>query len=186
MRVGTKSLLFGVHQFAIHPLVVLIAWVNLYGWPSWKELICIFVHDWGYWGKPNMDGEEGESHPELGAKIAGKLFDRVTWDEFRDDEIYSKLVLYHSRHYAKNAGAEPSKLCWADKLSIKYEPWWLYLPRAWASGELAEYRQLAAKHVPLSASHREWYRWVQGRLAKLAEEQRGDAVPYMNKERRGA
>lgn len=190
MKTGTKSLLFGVHQFAIHPTVVLIAWVKLYGWPSWRELVCIVIHDWGYWGKPNMDGQEGESHPELGARIAGGLFDWPTWDEWRDDEQYSKLCLYHSRHYARKYGAEPSKLCWADKLSIRYEPWWLYLPRAWASGELYEYRLLAAGgkmaadicYVPLSASHRRWYRWVQERLAKLAEEQKGDAVPYMNQQ----
>ncbi|MCK5235828.1 MAG: hypothetical protein KAR06_02490, partial [Deltaproteobacteria bacterium] len=60
--VGTKSLLFGVHQFIWHPITVLIAWCKLYGWPTWPELVCIIVHDWGYWGKPNMDGPEGEKH----------------------------------------------------------------------------------------------------------------------------
>jgi len=181
MTVGTKSLLFGVHQFIIHPIVVLVAWFNLYGLPTWRELICIVIHDWGYFGKPNMDGPEGESHPELGASIAGWLFGRR----------HRSLCLYHSRHYARRHHLEPSKLCWADKLSIMYEPWWLYLPRAWMSGELHEYRRLAAGgkmaadicYVPLSASHREWYRWVQGRLAKLAEDRRGDAVPYMNEKR---
>lgn len=33
----------------------------------------------------------------------------------------------------------PSPLCYADKLVPSIEPWWFYLPRAWASGELWEY-----------------------------------------------
>lgn len=181
MKVGTKSLLFGVHQVFIHPLFVLISWFKLYGRPTWRELVCIIIHDWGYFGCPNMDGHEGKRHPEKGAMIALKLF----------GPDYHDLVLYHSRHYSRANGVEPSKLCWADKLSIQYEPWWLYLPRAWASGELFEYRLLAAGlntsklkigfcFVPMSASHCEWYRWVQDRLIKLGTEQRGDAVPYIN------
>jgi hypothetical protein len=74
MRVGTKSLLFGVHQVFIHPIFVTMAWIKLYGLPTWKEFICIVVHDWGYWSRKDIDGDEGKSHPELGAKLAGKLF----------------------------------------------------------------------------------------------------------------
>lgn len=76
-------------------------------------------------------------------------------------------------------------LCWADKLSILYDPWWFYLPRAWLSGELKEYRKLAADagFVPLSASHREWFAWIQDRLGTLGKEKRGDAVPYVNQKR---
>lgn len=29
MKIGTKSLLFGAHQFAIHPLFLFIAWWEL-------------------------------------------------------------------------------------------------------------------------------------------------------------
>lgn len=173
MKKGTKSLLFGVHQIAWHPFTVLVAWVWLYrSLPSIKELVCITIHDWGYWGKANMDDEDGEKHPEWAAKKALKWFG---WP-------YHNLCLYHSRHYARNAGRKPSKLCWADKLSIIFEPWWLYLPRAWASGELQEYRIIAANtgFVPMTASHREWYRWIQDRLATLGREKRGDVVPYVN------
>jgi len=176
MKVGTKSLLFGVHQFLWHPFTVWIAWVWLYRRPpGFRESICILIHDWGYWGKAHMDDEEGERHPELGAKIAGRLF----------GEKYHNLCLFHSRHYARNAGCDPSPLCWADKLSILFEPWWLYLPRAWASGELAEYRHLAADagFIPLSARHREWHRWIRDRLSTLGKEKRGDVVPYVNPER---
>ncbi|MFZ3132684.1 MAG: hypothetical protein WA125_16685 [Desulfosporosinus sp.] len=176
MKVGRKSLLFGVHQFLWHPITVLAAWWYLYGRPSWKEIVCIIIHDWGYWFASNMDGPEGEYHPELAAKLAGKWL----------GPEYLDLCLYHSRHYARNVGVEPSKLCWADKLSIKYEPWWLYLPRAWASGELKEYRQVAADFIPLSASNKVWYTWVQDRLLKLGIEKKGNAVPYVNPDRRSS
>lgn len=176
MKVGRKSLLFGVHQFLWHPITVLAAWLHLYGRPSWKELVCIIIHDWGYWFAPNMDGPEGEQHPLFAARLAGKWLGPEYFD----------LCLYHSRHYSRHVGVEPSKLCWADKLSIKYEPWWLYLPRAWASGELKEYRQVAANggFIPLSASNKVWYLWVQDRLLRLGIEKKGDAVPYANPDRR--
>lgn len=164
MKVGRKSLLFGVHQFLWHPITVLIAWLHLYGRPSWQELICIIIHDWGYWHSPNMDGPEGELHPIFAAELAGKWL----------GSEYVRLCLYHSRHYARIAGAEPSKLCWADKLSIKYEPWWLYLPRAWASGELKEYRQVAATtgFISPSSSNKEWFSRVKDNLLEYANPDR--------------
>lgn len=77
MNIGTKSVLFGAHQFLIHPLFVALAWWRLYGFPWDPRLwVAFFVHDLGYWGKPNMDGEEGEQHPMLGARIMGWLFDQ--------------------------------------------------------------------------------------------------------------
>jgi len=169
MKTGTKSILFGVHQFIWHPITVLLAWRSIFRrWPTWKELVCIVIHDWGYWGCPNMDGAEGERHPELGFKIALELFDA--------DHAY--LCLYHSRHYARRAGAEASRLCWADKLSIVYDPWWFYLPRAWLSGELLEYRREAAKVglLPITATHREWFAWARNYLAMLGREKRGDVI----------
>jgi hypothetical protein len=172
VSVGTKSLLFGVHQVIWHPLTVLLVWVHLYGRPSWKELVCILIHDWGYWGSPNMDGPEGEQHPRRSAGIAWTLFgDMEMWD----------LIIGHSRHLAKTEGRPISRLCWADKLSICYDPWWAYIPRAWLSGELREYRLVAAKagFIPLETSHREWYRWIQARFREMALKQRPE--PYVNR-----
>lgn len=168
MKVGQRSLLFGVHQFIWHPITVLIAWLVLYRRATWKEMFCIIIHDWGYWFTPNMDGQEGERHPEFAAKIAGKWL----------GQEYHDLCLYHSRHYASNAGRKPSKLCYADKLSIKYDPGFFYLLRGWLSGELKEYRQIAADagFIPLSASNREWYAWVQGYLSTQGKEMRSDVV----------
>ena len=69
MTVGTKSVLFGAHQFLIHPWFVAWGWWTLYGFPLDPRLwVAFFVHDLGYIGKPNMDGPEGETHPLLGAK----------------------------------------------------------------------------------------------------------------------
>lgn len=119
-----------------------------------------------------MDDEEGETHPEFAAKLAVRFLGKE----------YHDLCLYHSRHYARRENKEPSLLCWADKLSILFEPWFIYIPRAWASGELTEYRKVAANagFIALSASHREWYRWIQDRLSTLGKEKRGDVVPYVN------
>ena len=76
MKTGTKSILYGAHCFLLHPVFVAVAWVKLFGW-TWdpRVWVAFFVHDLGYWGKPNMDGKEGETHPELGAKIMHFLFD---------------------------------------------------------------------------------------------------------------
>lgn len=130
MKTGTKSVLFGVHCFFIHPWFVALGWWKLYGFPFDPRLwVAFFVHDLGYIGKRAMDDPEGERHPELGAWIMLRLFG-AEWHD---------LCLYHSRFYAKMYQRPPSRLCFADKLVPSLEPWWLYLPRAWASGELWEY-----------------------------------------------
>lgn len=130
MKVGTKSVLFGAHCFFIHPWFVAAAWWKLYGFPADPRLwVAFFVHDLGYWGKPNMDGPEGERHVEWGALVMLRLFG----PEWHD------LCLYHSRYYAKRYGRPFSRLCVADKLAIALEPWWFYLPRVVASGEVWEY-----------------------------------------------
>jgi hypothetical protein len=134
MNVGTKSLLFGAHQFIIHPIFVFAAWWKLYGFPSDPRLwITFIIHDWGYWRSPNMDGPEGERHTEFGGKVCGLLFG----DEWRN------FCLYHSRFAAVRDGKRFSLLCVADKLSIVLEPAWLYLPRVRLSGEIKEYMALA-------------------------------------------
>ena len=77
MKIGTRSVLYGAHCFFIHPIFVFIAWWKLFGFPYDLRLwVAFFVHDLGYWGKPNMDGEEGEKHPEFGAIMMHMLFDR--------------------------------------------------------------------------------------------------------------
>lgn len=158
MNIGTRSVLFGVHQFALHPLMLAIGWCKAYGFRRipigtrviarftygdsielretvyaslWRPALWVafIVHDLGYIGKPNMDGPEGETHPELGARIMRSLF----------GDAWADLVLLHSRYYAKKLDRPVSPLCFADKWVIVLEPAWLYLPRVWASGELKEF-----------------------------------------------
>ncbi|ASN83152.1 hypothetical protein [Deinococcus ficus] len=140
---GTLTLLFGAHQFLLHPLWVAAAWTRLYGFPLDPRLWVAFtVHDWGYWGKPNLDGPEGETHVELGARIMARLFGR-DWGEF---------TLYHSRYYAARNGRAISRLCVADKYAAVITPSWLYLPCVRFTGEVNEYLHEArsGKYAALS------------------------------------
>lgn len=131
MKVGTKSVLFGVHQFLLHPFFVFIAWYKLYGrMPTLKESICIFFHDIGYFGKPNMDGAEGERHPLLGGHIVETIIGKR----------YGEITMFHSRAYAKIMNSPVSILCIPDKLSILLYPKWLYLFLGSISGEIIEYK----------------------------------------------
>ena len=131
MRVGTKSLLFGAHCLLIHPFFVAVAWWKLYGFPWDPRLwLSFFLHDIGYFGCKDMDGEDGIHHPIIGAAIMGLIF----------GDRWFYLCVGHSRYMCRTIGLEPSLLCYADKLAIALEPWWLYLPRARAAGELDEYR----------------------------------------------
>lgn len=133
--VGTRSILFGYHQFLLHPLFVLAAWRVLYKrWPSWPQLAAIATHDLGYWGSPNMDGAEGEAHPQRSAAWWRRRFG--SFGNAVADEI-----LGHSRFHAKAAGLPLSDLCWADKLATALYPAWLALLLYRLSGELDEYRQ---------------------------------------------
>lgn len=147
MKIGSRSLVFGAHQVIIHPLFVLAAWVKLYGWPEWRMLIAIVIHDWGYWGSPNMDGPEGELHPIWAAK----------WCARRGWRAEALECLKHSRFICKSMDKlggdtlssilcgdfrfnnEPSRLCWADKLGTAYMPTGLWVFLAWLTGELREY-----------------------------------------------
>lgn len=164
MTVGTKSVLFGAHQFLIHPWFVAWGWWTLYGFPFDPRLwVSFFVHDLGYIGKLNMDGPEGERHPVLGASLMA-IFDGVwpirpkfliggegiaaCWMTNRGAVhmgTWAKFSLLHSRYFAKTLGLQPSRLCMADKLAIALTPGWLYLPLVRASGEIHEY-MAHAKH----------------------------------------
>lgn len=180
MKVGTKSVLFGVHQFLWHPFTVLLAWRKLYGtWPAWWQCIAIFCHDLGYWGKPNMDGPEGELHPVRGAEWAGTAVKFLAWCGWRLRGVKSdvamfladlvalevmKFSIYHSRYFSFKHGAEPSDLAWADKLCVWYDPAWFYLLRANLSGEIKEYRRNATKCVPEFLPDSAWLFWYRNKV----------------------
>lgn len=136
MTLGTKTLLFGVHQFLLHPLLVTIAWIRLYkAFPSFRELVCILIHDWGYWGKPSLKCSDGDTHPELGAKIAARLFGSE-WGDF---------ILGHSSFYVKRNQIEASRLMAPDKYWHCMVSLWFYKMLAVPTGEFAHYR--GVKHA---------------------------------------
>jgi len=146
MKVGTKSLLFGCHQFILHPLIVAYGWWKLYGFPFDPRLwVAFLVHDWGYFGQENMDGTEGSKHPELGAVIMTKLFDLPGHGQkgiVVDGVWYGPwgtFALLHSRTYSKKAGHPESPLCAADKMFTVVTPKWLWVSLATLSGEMTEY-----------------------------------------------
>jgi len=164
MRIGTKSVLFGAHCFILHPWFVALAWWKLYGFPLDPRLwIAFFVHDIGYIGKPNMDGDEGELHPYLGARIMGIFGKR--WYLF---------TLYHSRFLAKKNRAHFSKLCVADKLAITITPNWIYLPMVRATGEIREYMKDAERNsngqIKIQNSEVVWINGVKDYVRKWVEE----------------
>lgn len=137
MKMGTKSLLFGAHAFWLHPWFVAWGWWKLYGFPWDPRLwVAFVVHDWGYWGSPNMDGEEGEHHPEWGAHLMLCWFG-IKWWEF---------TLFHSHYYADRHHRNVSPLCAADKVALMLIPWWLYVPMVRATGEIREYKSVK-KHI---------------------------------------
>ena len=157
MKIGTKSLLFGAHQFILHPIFTFFGWIRCYGFDSkgykwWKLLICFIIHDWGYYGCDNMDGKEGERHPKWAAMKVWKYLDSVNIElavlmaigPDRDFSLlykrkYYDLCLHHSRFLAKNNKGTPSKLCWADKAGTALMPTWLWILLCTLTGELEEY-----------------------------------------------
>lgn len=165
MKVGTKSVLFGAHCFFLHPFFVARAWWILYGFPWDPRLwLAFFVHDLGYIGKPNMDGDEGELHPFWGACFMGFLFG-YRWFEF---------TLYHSRFLAKKHNAQYSRLCVADKLAIVITPYWINVPMMKATGEIREYLKDSELNsngeVKLQEDPWIWYAGVQAFVRKWVDE----------------
>lgn len=178
LNVGTKSILVGAHCAVIHPWFVAAAWWRLYrfrrvtcrssgvrtGLLDWRLWLAFAVHDLGYWGLRNMDGEQGELHPRSGARLMLRFAD--PWCRLRETgEVtpaaeracqygrrWHDFALYHSRFLSKRDGRQPSLLCAADKLAVALEPWWLYLPRVILSGEIGEYME-ASRAAALGRSH---------------------------------
>lgn len=182
MTVGTKSVLFGAHQFAIHPWFVAAAWWKLYGFPWDLRLwIAFFVHDLGYVGKPNIDGPEGERHVEFGATVMRRLFGQAWGD----------LCLFHSRYYAKKHGQSFSRLCVADKLSIAMTPAWLYLPAVTLTGEIREYLKNAQRSEsthwkPTGFDGRVWYSQLRRYMREWVEAHKDGAKDTWTSENRHA
>lgn len=154
MNIGTKSILFGVHQFVWHPISVALAFRRVHRrLPSWWEAVGIVCHDLGYWGCTDMDGPSGEPHPRGGAAIAAKICSLFSYDRALDVYFF---CLYHSSNFARIHGAPTSALYLPDKVSIFYDPAWFYLLRARASGELDEYVLREALKARTTFTDEQW------------------------------
>lgn len=154
MKLGSKSLLFGAHQFLVHPFFVALAWVKLYSWPKdWRLWVAFVVHDWGYWGCNDMDGPEGANHPRLGACIMTRLFDR------KGSIFWWRFMACHSRSYAAKVGQIPSRLCYADKIATVLTPNWLWVFSCWLTGELDYFR--ASPDVRLHNPELSAFEWIE-------------------------
>lgn len=166
MKVGTKSVLFGVHAFWLHPWIVLIAWFIVHRCrPSLVELMAILTHDLGYLGMPNMDGKEGSSHPEKAAN-----WWRGKFGLFGDKVAIE--ILGHSRFYASANNIELSALFQPDKLATALYPIWLYLLLANLSGEIKEYMDLCGTekypdYQKDAKTQTQWLIEIQGHMALM-------------------
>jgi len=143
VKTGTKSLLFGGHQFILHSVFVTAAWRLIYGtWPSIPVLLAIIVHDWGYWGCEKMDDAEGELHPVWAAKFLLKHFPYWCYYPSGPTNLpmrISYLAKYHSRFLAKRDKVRASPLCLPDKYGVALMPTWLWVLLTRLDGGLDEY-----------------------------------------------
>jgi len=162
MRSGTRSLLFGVHQFLLHPLFVLLAWFWLFGLPPAGMLLAIILHDWGYWGCESMEGHDGSRHPWFAARLLYRL--HLPCEGWQ--------ALCHSRFLAAELDAEMSDLGRADKIGTALYPVWLWVLLARFSGEAREY--MADKKFEINSESRaESASEFFGRYKKFAMEKWG-------------
>lgn len=190
MKLGTRSVLYGVHQFAWHPVTVYMAWRHLYkSNPKWWETICIAVHDLGYIGCPDIDGDVGREHPRVGAELAATLVRKLyVWgqtlrqpvracldESFKVETFFGalnlsnkarRLCLGHSRSFAAKHGMKVSKLSRADKVSVIFDPDWFYLLRAKASMEIWEYTRNASVTIGYGTSPETWLHWYKNQVAE--------------------
>ena len=139
--IGTRSVLWGVHQFLWHPITVALAWRKLYGrLPNRWELLAIFCHDIGYIGAPDLDGPAGRQHPYAGA-LLGKRIARFLGARTPEASYVESLILGHSRSFCAEECKKISELCDPDKLSVLYDPAFFYWLRGTLSGEIKEYHR---------------------------------------------
>jgi len=182
MNIGTRSVLYGAHCAILHPWFLALAWWKLYGFPCDIRLWAAFwLHDVGYISKRDMDGADGETHVELGARLMTALF----------GESWGAFTAAHSRYWAKRNGRQFSRLCVADKLAFVLTPDWLYVPMARATGELSEYmlrakeRQAGCEYFTdvesaqlNSPKPREWLRGLKSYTSRWVEEHRDGGVDH--------
>ncbi len=114
---GTISVLAGCHS-PIHSLLVIMSWRKLYGsFPKLWQIVCIFLHDIGHWGKNYLDDYEAKKvHWILGAEFAMRLFGRKAYFFVASRDVNSPYINRDGPLYK------------SDKYSWFMAPyWWQYL-----------------------------------------------------------
>ena len=188
LPVGSRSLLFGVHQFIWHPITVAVAWRKIYGkWPTFLESLCILVHDWGYWGCPDMDGAQGKMHPVLGSRLAATWVAR--YFRFKYWSLLP-LALVFTKH-----GRTLVKRVWKER-EVKFYLWQLrgsvnqistrlaveahflvrYHSRSLAKSENAPCSPLCAPDKLCVLFDPHWFYWLRATLSGEGREFRQNAV----------
>ncbi|RJR46042.1 MAG: hypothetical protein C4576_11480 [Desulfobacteraceae bacterium] len=129
MKEGTRSVLFGCHNPFFHGLCVLAAWRITYrSWPKWWQIICIFIHDIGVWGRQYLsDDTAKKGHWERGAHFAVWLFN---FGPLRFANLGGQPFLFIAGHCPEESGYPRSELWLPDKRSYLVAPmiwlWWNY------------------------------------------------------------
>lgn len=127
MKQGTKSFLFGAHQFIVHPLFIIIAWCKYYHhFPKFWQLVCIFIHDIGLIGNDYLIGDNKRGHWKRGAILAQTLF-YMLYSYNHLDESLDLKAFYLVAGHTDESGYSRSKLFIPDKICYLYIPmWWLH------------------------------------------------------------
>jgi len=142
----------------INVYYVFLAWRRLYGWPKdYRLYVAFLLHDIGYAGLHDLDGDEGQRHPLRGANLMGRLFDRGETDTCREGRWW-RFTGAHSRTYAAMLAMPHSPLMAVDKLATATYPRWRYALLCWTSGVYVEYRGrwAAAGTYPVRADDGAW------------------------------
>ncbi|RLC88840.1 MAG: hypothetical protein DRJ03_00965 [Chloroflexi bacterium] len=145
MKQGTKSMLFGIHQFIIHPLFVTLAWKKRYKrWPYMWELICIVLHDIGHWQTDYLiNYTEKQRHWIKGAETAYLLFGLKGF----------RLV---AGHYPEYSGVRESMLAWPDRYAHVIAPllwtrWTRFVEDLGIDQTPAQWREMVANNLNSSS-----------------------------------
>jgi len=130
MKEGTKSVLFGCHNPILHGIFVLMAWKLEYkAWPKWWEIICIFLHDIGVWGRQYLSDDDAKiGHWETGAHFAVWLFN---FGPLRFANLGGAPFLFIAGHAPEESGYPKSKLWKPDKRVWLVAPLWLLWWNYW-------------------------------------------------------
>lgn len=133
MNEGTKSYLFGCHQFLMHPLQVIRAWRMEYGtWPEWWQIIGIFLHDIGVCGRQYLSDDKAKiGHWKRGAHLARDIVRficlKLKYSDSKRAIIVVSTFYLCAGHCPEESGFDESKLSRADKRSWVIAPmWWLW------------------------------------------------------------